>query len=83
VPNWPTGDLIDSVELGDLQPENVAPTVSEVHYAASYNLLDGQTPVILVPGTYHRLHFLKGVKLWLRLSKQFTGRLSSSLVTNI
>jgi len=63
VPNWPTGDLIDSVELADLQPENVGPTVSEVHYAASYNLLDGQTPVILVPGTYHTLHFLKGIKL--------------------
>lgn len=80
VPNWPKGDLIDSVELADLEPENVAPTISEVQYAASYNLLDGPTQVILVPGIYHILQS-EMHKVVVANPINPPARLSGSLVT--
>lgn len=51
-PPRPFGPTIDSVNSKTLLIEEDAPTIRDVEYVASYNWLDGKSPIILVPGQY-------------------------------
>jgi hypothetical protein len=51
-PPRPLGPTIDSINSKTLLIEEDAPTVQDVEYVASYNWLDGRSPIILVPGQY-------------------------------
>lgn len=51
-PPRPLGPMIDSINSKTLLIEEDAPTVQDVEYVASYNWLDGRSPIILVPGQY-------------------------------
>jgi hypothetical protein len=46
----PLGPTIDSINSKILLIEEDAPTIQDVEYVASYNWLDGKSPIILVPG---------------------------------
>jgi hypothetical protein len=48
--NWALGPLQDSIELSQLLVDKEAPIISSVRYAASYNWLESDNPVIAVPG---------------------------------
>jgi hypothetical protein len=48
----PLGPTIDSISNRNLLVEEDAPTIQDVQYVASYNWLEGKSPVILVPGQY-------------------------------
>jgi hypothetical protein len=49
-PPLPFGPTIDSFNSKTLLIEELAPTIQDVEYLASYNWLDGKAPIILVPG---------------------------------
>jgi hypothetical protein len=46
----PLGPAIDTINIKTLLTEEEAPTITNVEYVASYNWIDGKSPVILVPG---------------------------------
>jgi hypothetical protein len=48
----PLGPTIDSISSRTLLVEEDAPIIQDVKYVASYNWLDGKSPIILVPGQY-------------------------------
>jgi hypothetical protein len=48
--NWPLGPVLDNIELDQLLLNEEAPTIGSVRYAASYNWLDSDSPVVSVPG---------------------------------
>jgi hypothetical protein len=48
----PLGPTLDSISSRTLLVEENAPKIQDVQYVASYNWLDGKSPVILVPGQY-------------------------------
>jgi hypothetical protein len=49
-PTEPFGATIDSINIKTLLVEEDSPTIQDVEYVASYNWLDGKSPIILVPG---------------------------------
>jgi hypothetical protein len=49
-PPKPLGPTIDSININTLLTEENSPTIEHVKYVASYNWVDGKSPVILVPG---------------------------------
>jgi len=50
-PPTPLGPLLDSIiSIKTLLTEEEAPTIEDVKYVASYNWLDGKSPIILIPG---------------------------------
>jgi hypothetical protein len=55
-PPKPLGPAIDSINIKTLLTEENAPTVKGVEYVASYNWINGKSPVILVPGQYPNLY---------------------------
>lgn len=51
--SWETqGELLATVSTEGLARAETASTVSDVEYIASYNWLDGKSPIIMVPGTF-------------------------------
>jgi hypothetical protein len=48
----PLGPTIDSINIKILLTEEDTPTITGVNYVASYNWLNGKSPVILVPGEF-------------------------------
>jgi hypothetical protein len=46
----PLGQIVDSISIKALLVEQDAPTIQNVEYVASYNWLEGKSPIILVPG---------------------------------
>ena len=46
----PLGQVVDSISIKALLVEQDAPTIQDVEYVASYNWLEGKSPIILVPG---------------------------------
>lgn len=51
VSDEPFGAEIDRINISTLLIEDNAPTIANVNYLASYNWLDAQSPIILVPGS--------------------------------
>ncbi|KAF7956949.1 hypothetical protein EAE96_004273 [Botrytis aclada] len=51
VSDKPFGPEIDSINISSLLIEEDAPIIENVNYVASYNWVDGKSPVILVPGS--------------------------------
>jgi len=51
-PPKPTGNVLESINIKALMTEQMNPKIEDVEYIASYNWLDGKTPVILVPGQW-------------------------------
>ncbi len=55
----PMGDLLGTITLAELQPslvsEDVALTITDCQYVASYNWLDAQKATVLVPGQYAKV----------------------------
>lgn len=50
--SWQTqGELLATISTDGLRRAETASTVSNVEYIASYNWLDGKSPIIMVPGT--------------------------------
>lgn len=49
-PTKPTGDVLDSINVKTLMTEQTEPKIKDVEYISSYNWLNVQSPVILVPG---------------------------------
>lgn len=51
--SWETqGELLATISIDELPRAETAPTVSNVEYIASYNWLDGKSPIIMVPGRF-------------------------------
>lgn len=50
------GVLLDTIPTDGLPRAEIASTVSNVEYIASYNWLDGKSPIIMIPGTFCRGH---------------------------
>ena len=48
--NWTLGPPLENIELDLLLLNEETPTINNVRYAASYNWLDSESPVIAVPG---------------------------------
>lgn len=46
------GELLATISTDELPRAETASTVSNVEYIASYNWLDGKSPIIMVPGTF-------------------------------
>jgi hypothetical protein len=51
-PPPPFGPTIDSISSRAVLVEEDAPTIQDAEYIASYNWLQGKSPIILVPGQY-------------------------------
>ncbi|TGO26036.1 hypothetical protein BPAE_0067g00080 [Botrytis paeoniae] len=51
VSDKPFGPEIDSIDISSLLMEENAPIIENVNYVASYNWVDGKSPIILVPGS--------------------------------
>ncbi|KAK6610259.1 putative geranylgeranyl pyrophosphate synthetase [Botrytis cinerea] len=51
VSDKPFGPEIDSIDISTLLIEENAPIIENVNYVASYNWVDGKSPIILVPGS--------------------------------
>ncbi|KAF7879836.1 uncharacterized protein EAF02_008006 [Botrytis sinoallii] len=51
VSDKPFGPEIDSINISNLLIEEDAPIIENVNYVASYNWVDGKSPIILVPGS--------------------------------
>jgi len=49
-PDLPLGPTVDNININTLFTEEDSPTITDVKYVASYNWLDGKSPVVLVPG---------------------------------
>jgi hypothetical protein len=49
-PPLPLGAIIDRINIKAILIEETAPTIENVEYVASYNWVEGKSPVILVPG---------------------------------
>jgi hypothetical protein len=58
-PPQPFGPTIDSFNSKTLLIEEDAPTIQDVEYVASYNWLDGKSPIVLVPGQYATCYSLE------------------------
>ncbi|KAH6664925.1 hypothetical protein B0J14DRAFT_630366 [Halenospora varia] len=43
--------IIEEIKVANLKIDGNAPTIENVSYVASYNWVDGQSPIILVPGS--------------------------------
>ena len=51
--SWETqGELLATISIDGLPRAETASTVSNVEYIASYNWLDGKSPIIMVPGRF-------------------------------
>lgn len=46
------GELLATIPTDELPRAETASTVSNVEYIASYNWLDGKSPIIMVPGMF-------------------------------